>query len=528
VLAPTANFIRSHARLSLLIASLAIAPCAWLVWAAHSRPRAWAVREVPIAFWAWQSNAPAQADVERALHQTGARTLFMRAGQLDYERGTCRLIRAASGPFPRGVELHLVYNATPDLLAAFETIDIQALVSAIAETYAADSERAARGRAEVAGLQLDLDVPTRLLPKYEGLLRMLRERLPEGIKLSITGLPTWMRSLALATVLEAVDFWVPQCYGATIPEQLERATPIASLAAVADAIDGARGLGRPFYAGLAAYGYAIHYSPDGRRIQVSGTLDPELVANSTSLELVERRRFGSGENSSSEWRLVYRAREACVLGGLFLREGEWLMLDLPTAESLRAAARTVRERAGPRLLGVCVFRLPSASDKTTLTIEEVADALLDRPPSVALEVTAKLAPLSQSATPGERTRVEIACVNTGSTGALCGEDALMVEAQVPAGRLRTIELNGFGSSETLFAPAGIDGRSDEVVACGVRRANLVRLMKRTWRPGETAFVVLEFSGEPPDATSLTISVRRDERTAWQETRTVAIERENRW
>jgi hypothetical protein len=153
----------------------------------------------------------------------------MRAGQFDFDAGRVRRVRAVKGRATANVELHLVYNATPALLAEFERIDEGALARAAVETFRADSERASSEGARVAGLQLDIDVPTRLLARYGRVLKTARASLPANTRLSITGLPTWMNADAsLRETLESVDFWVPQLYGAEIPATAERLVPIAS------------------------------------------------------------------------------------------------------------------------------------------------------------------------------------------------------------------------------------------------------------------------------------------------------------
>src|SRR5207237_4925416 len=139
-------------------------------------------------------------------------------------------VRAVTGRMPRGVELHLVYNATPALLAGFEGTDEKELAAAVAGAFRQDAARAAgegdgneddsqgrdgggegdghgvtgghvgqgggngrvggghggTGGARVIGLQLDLDVPTRLLARYGRVLRETRALLPEGTLLSVT------------------------------------------------------------------------------------------------------------------------------------------------------------------------------------------------------------------------------------------------------------------------------------------------------------------------------------------------------
>src|SRR5207253_325174 len=143
-------------------------------------------------------------------------------------------------------------NGTRSLLAEFERLDEAALASTLTETYAMDAVRASSDGAKVVGLQLDFDVPTRLLPHYERALRKMRERLPSGTKLSITGLPTWMDSPSLNETLSAVDFWIPQLYGAEIPDRLNQMMPISSSQTIARTVARLRRFNHPFYAGLSA------------------------------------------------------------------------------------------------------------------------------------------------------------------------------------------------------------------------------------------------------------------------------------
>jgi hypothetical protein len=520
--------IPARLRAALLLLALGlIAYASWRLLA--QRTRAWAVAEVPVAFWTWHSSTPAQADVQRAIDGARARTLFIRAGQIDYDQNAVRRIRAVTGRFPVGVEIHLVYNATPDLLSQIERLDSASFASEIARCYEADAERAMRDGARVAGVQLDIDVPTRLLPKYEQFLGAIRERLPKGAILSITGLATWMNSPEVARVVAASDFWVLQCYGATVPERLDRVTPISSPQQVARAVDRARAVGRPFYAGLAAYGYAIRFARNGKFIEMSGSLDPSLVAQSPDLELVERKPFAAtpvsdGGAIASEDRLVYRAREDAAIGELGLRAGEWLVLDLPTAESLRASARAVRERAGDRLLGICVFRLPAEDDPTTLTIQEVQSALADVPPTVAATANMKMIARDDARADDDRRVLTVTIQNAGSASALVGGDALTVDLRIPAGSVRRVSLDGFASSKMLYerpgAKAAVDGEA--LQPCGPGRANVVRLAASAWRPGDGPTAFLELATEMPQSISILITVRTDSGRVWRDERIVKV------
>jgi hypothetical protein len=497
-------------------------------------PRVWAASEVPIAFWAWRNEAPSEEEVEQAARRTRVHALFMRAGQIDYDGGTLRRIRAVTGRFPRALELHLVYNGTRSLLKEFEQADEAALAMAVAEAYREDAVRARQDGARVAGIQLDIDAPTRLLARYAKVLRLVRERLPQGTKLSVTGLPSWMESEALDRVLSEVDFWIPQCYGALIPDRLDQLTPISSAQAVARTVARARRLNRPFYAGLAAYGYAILYGRDGAMVEVRGDLDPARVANDPNLELVERRPFSglSEENATgaslpvaSEWRYVYRARHDGVTDGLAMRAGDALMLDVPSAGALRASARAVREEGGENLLGICVFRLPGGNDPTTLQAGEVAAALNDTETVVATDIQAQRAGLASRDDQVGGQSLRLTFVNSGTARAQMSDDALVVDLHVPAGSVRAVHAEGFGAVETLCSrttTAAPASDQDIALPCAERRANVLRLKARAWMGGYIAQALINFKDEPPKQLAAGVTARMDDGRVWRSRQQVTV------
>ncbi|HEU4595728.1 MAG TPA: DUF3142 domain-containing protein [Pyrinomonadaceae bacterium] len=514
----------------LLAATLGTAAWRWT----HA-PRVWGPGEVPVAFWSWRADAPTQEEVARAFEETGARALFLRAGQLDYEGGRVGRIRAAGGKLPSRVELHLVYNGTRSLLGEFERIGEAKLAAAFLETFRGDVERARRDGASVAGLQLDLDVPTRLLARYGRVLREVREGLPREVKLSVTGLTTWMDSEELGGALEAVDFWSPQFYGAEIPATLERVVPIASPRAVEREVKRARALGKPFYAGLAAYGHALLYSSKGKLLSLHGDLDPARVAAARSLELVERRAFearGAVDEGAvdsphaSEWRYVFRAREDASVEGVAVRAGEVFVLDLPSSEALRAGVRGVRRSAGEKLLGICLFRLPTRGDQTTLGLGQLAAALRDEESGVRarLRVEAVGEEGRARASSESVNQLFVTATNEGAAGALFGDEALVLTLRVPRGSLRGVSrLEGFDAVETLCAPVGVTevegraGGAGGLRPCAPARASAVRLKARGWPGGAGAGVGLSFEGDPPEGLAATVAVRADDGRVWEQT-----------
>ena len=467
----------------------------------YGKPRAWGVNEVPVAFWAWRTQAESDADLRAAIEKTKAQTIFLRAGQFDYQDGKLLRIRPLAGSFPKNIKLCLVYNTTRALLDQLESVEARALASEIARTYQSDTERARTDGADVTGLQLDIDFPTRLLPHYESILKALRNEIPHDTQLSITGLPTWMDSRALSGVLRNVDFWIPQFYGDEVAQRYDSVVPISSPASITHFVNKARALDRPFYAGLAAYSVAMLYSAPGTLITLRGDMDPSAVASDPNLELIDRRSF-----ENSEWRYSFRAKADGVTGGLNMKAGDVLVIDVPSAESLRVAARITRELAGRKLLGICVFRLPARDDHATLTIGQVSSALADEDPVSDIDV--------QISRQNKRLFVEFK--NVGTTGPLIG--ALKLDLAVPAGSLEALTAHpGIGVEPLCEATAS------SLEPCSQRRANVFRLTTPMLSPGQTLNVYLALDREPPPTTTVTITMQTDAGQPYSVQREVLIE-----
>ena len=426
--------------------------------------RTWAAEEVPLFFWAWRTSMPTASDLRDVQERSGAGALFLRAGQFDIKDRTAVWIRPANGQIPRGVDLHLVYNATPELLNNLDSFEPEKLAGSVAETYGTDVEKYVSSGAKIVGLQLDLDYPTRLLPRYAEMVRSLRSRLGSKSIVSVTGLPTWMNRAELKLVLDQVDFWIPQLYGAEIPTSMDKAGPISSGSDTRRALTGIRNLGKPFIAGLAAYGYTIQYGRTGQLLDLRGDIDLSSAMANHSLELVRREDLGG------ETKYLFRAIGSTVLDGLVIGQNENLVFYMPSFTELRDIARIVRMEAGDELRGICIFRLPTADDKTNLRLSEIVDAVRDRPLTNSVGVTGER--LSEE-------HVRIAAVNSGSVSSQT-QDALTIDLHVPPGSVRGISaIDGFTAVETLCAVG-----AGSTHKCSTARANIIRLSKTSWRPGD--------------------------------------------
>lgn len=423
----------------------------------HEEPRVWAVDKVPVAFWAWRTQSPDKLDIQAAVARAETQVLFLRAGQIDIQDGRLRRIRPTAGSLPQCIKLHLVYNTTRAVLDQLETIDSNALAAEIAASFREDLERARHDGADVKGLQLDIDFPTRLLPRYERTLSAIRPNLQPGTELSVTGLPTWMDSPALNAVLKDCDFWVPQFYGGEIPTRSDRIVPISSPESITYFVNKARQIDKPYYAGLAAYSVALLYNASGSLISLRGDMNPALVVSDPNLELIDQRSFASAER-----RYAFRARADGVTDGLNMRTGDVLVIDLPNVETLRTAARITRARAGRKLMGICVFRLPAKDDPAALNIEQVTDALNDRDSQPAIYVL-----LKQQEQIKTTHVLTFEITNFGTANPILG--SLKVDLIVPAGSFEAAQPQPGITIQPLCAAAY------GPQSCSEHRADLLRL-----------------------------------------------------
>jgi hypothetical protein len=238
-------------------------------------------------------------------------------------------------------------------------------------------------------------------------------------------------------------------------------------------------------------------------ITVRGDMNPWRVAADSNLDLIERRPFAG----TNEWRYVYRVRDDGVIDDLAIQAGDYLVIDWPSADSLRAGARTVRELAGEKLLGICVFRLPTRDDPATLTLPEVASALGDHQSRMAIDVAIRrgLPTALKDQSPPRNWIVELK--NTGTGNALVG--SLQVDLTVVGGSLRELPNQTPASFDTLCSTTDSEGQSRSE-PCSRQRANVIRIRPHMLAPGQMVRVVLALDIDPPHRVPVAIEMQTDE------------------
>lgn len=153
------------------------------------------------AFWLWGGVKP-----QAVLSQ--ARTVYVLQGQIEPVRGNPTRVRflAQGGTVPVGqqTKIWLAYRA--------HTLRWSPRIYRI---LLAQLDRWQRAGNRVAGIQIDFDAHTRHIDEYAEFLTGLRQRLPAGIKLGITGLLDWSSQAdpsQLAQLRPVVDEIVVQTY----------------------------------------------------------------------------------------------------------------------------------------------------------------------------------------------------------------------------------------------------------------------------------------------------------------------------
>jgi hypothetical protein len=203
-----------------------------------------------------------------------------------------------------------------------------------------------------------------------------------------------------------------------------------------------------------------------------------------------------------------------------MQGGDVLVVDIPSAESLRLSAHIVRELAGAKLLGICVFRLPTAEDAATLTIAQVAAALADLDSRAEVEVRilpdAQAAPLSR-VTPSDWV-VEVK--NAGTANALIG--SVNIDLQAKPGTIESFTTERMSSVEFLCAAAGLTEASS-LAPCSQRRANVIRFKPRTLIPGQTVTARLAVNRGFPSVIFVLVEMQTDTGQHYLERREVAVE-----
>ena len=209
----------------------------------------------------------------------------------------------------------------------------------------------------VAGLQLDIDSPTRALPQYAALLHEIRKTLAPGIGISITALLDWFREgTAIADVIKETDEFVPQFYDLNDPR--------SDRSGIAAKIDSAKWgpvfarFGKRFRIGISTFGRARDLPRASTPGGTGAVLYLSSYADLAPVDVATNSAFtlNTSRNEAGELLLTYRATRKVSIGYNNFDPGSGIQFILPTADTVRSAVESAHRMKN--CAGVVFFRCP--------------------------------------------------------------------------------------------------------------------------------------------------------------------------
>jgi hypothetical protein len=323
----------------------------------------------------------------------GVKRLFVRAGTFTHSPEGVQLGIAQQWVGPKTpFSVVLVYNFDSGLLSHFGTLNLDDTSRTMIRAISASSKVAVSAGVRVEGVQLDIDSPTRLLPRYASLLHLVHQGLDRSWTFSATALSSWLKSKHVDDIAKEVDFLAPQFYESEVAMTDDKPSTIADLDALKDGLGRAGSLSVPFYAGVAGYGHSLLYDERGRLAAVYRSLSPEDALRHASFAfqsdtpLDKSGAQATASNYLGEDKLTLQAVRP-GRGGKGL--GYKLVFDLPNTQVLDREARMVQEEAPANCRGMIIYRLPQENDSFALALSSAASALRHEPENLAVAADLK-------------------------------------------------------------------------------------------------------------------------------------------
>lgn len=138
----------------------------------------------------------------------------------------------------------------------------------ICDTAATLTADAAASHAPLRELQLDFDCPTSKLEGYRLWAEAIRRRIAP-VHLTITVLPTWLKSRGFAALAHSTDGFILQVHSLDRPAHFDAFVALCDTAAARRAVDEAALLGVPFRVALPTYGYLAAFDASGAFLGLS-------------------------------------------------------------------------------------------------------------------------------------------------------------------------------------------------------------------------------------------------------------------
>ncbi len=364
-----------------------------------------------LCFWSWAPGHTLDANARAALARSGCNRIYALRGRVMATATGVRIApRGGAVAAGAGVADHAVYRIAGDCTPLLERGATPALIDALLATLPTSA----------AGIQIDWDVPTRLLPDYAAFLRTLHRRLPRDRELSCTALLCWLDAPGIDALTGAVDCLVPQYYHTAPPGDPLRCQGLIAGRDLEGVLARCRALERPFRIGLPTFEQVALWGPDGVLLTANAQLRrEELLASAPTVLRREQR---------AEDLLVLRTTRPLRAGRLPVPVGSTALIARPRTAALSGWLRRIRTAGGPFCRGAVCFRLPHPGQQATLSLAQIVAAREEAPITADIHTEAV-----RLATPGHW---QVRIVNRGQADLLATGAPLRLLAAADAGAVR--------------------------------------------------------------------------------------------
>jgi hypothetical protein len=226
----------------------------------------------------------------------------------------------------------------------------------------------------VAGVQLDIDSPTRALARYADFIRQVRKGLAPGLEISITALLDWFRDgTAIDDVIQEADEFVPQFYDVATPDDYGGGSAIAAKFDAAEWAPKFNRFQKRYRIGISTFGRARFLPRNDQR--QSGFFGISSFADLTPLDIASNPAFtlSTSRSQANELVLNYEANAHVNIGYNGFEPGEVAQFILPTPDAVRSAVTSAKLMRG-YCTGVVFFRWPASNETLTMQPDEVLKA----------------------------------------------------------------------------------------------------------------------------------------------------------
>ncbi|MFA6242091.1 MAG: DUF3142 domain-containing protein [Candidatus Hydrogenedentales bacterium] len=313
-------------------------------------PEAPPPRPLNTAFYVWQLSW--NDSVKKAVEQASpsAHEFMVLIGEVGAKNGALTYYSAqpdwpslAKGQVPTTVVLR-ASAALGDFLTD-ESLDRSSAY--LAGILKAASTEAKEAGVRLTGVQFDYDSPTSKLPEYRQLLERLRAELPQ-LEMSITVLPTWLKSWQFSKLVRDLSYYVLQVHSLEKPTTVDAPIVICNTAKIPGYLRRASLEGVPFYVALPTYGYRVAFDASGKFAALSA------------------------EAPSPAWSPGFQVRTV-----------------MSDPNEIAEVVHLLREAPPRECLGITWFRMPVASDELNWTWSTLEAVMSGDEPEVEFAVEVK-------------------------------------------------------------------------------------------------------------------------------------------